>query len=59
MKKSAKDEFQGKAHELKGTVVEKAGVVTGDPILEREGHNEKVAGSIQKKFGQIEKVLGK
>jgi uncharacterized protein YjbJ (UPF0337 family) len=58
MNDSTKDELQGKAHELKGAVKEAAGKVTGQPELEADGQNEKLAGTIQKKIGQVEKVLG-
>ena len=59
MKASIKDELKGKAHQVKGAIKETAGQVTGNPKLEAEGHNEKVVGKIQKKIGQIEKVLEK
>ena len=58
MKESTKDQLKGKAREVKGAVLEKAGVVTASPILESEGHDEKVAGKIQRKVGQVKKVLG-
>jgi uncharacterized protein YjbJ (UPF0337 family) len=32
--------------------------VTNDPDLEDEGHDEKIGGKVQKKVGQVEKVLG-
>ena len=41
------------------TVEEKAGQLTNDPALEAEGQDEKVGGKIQKKIGQVEKVLEK
>jgi uncharacterized protein YjbJ (UPF0337 family) len=59
MKPSTKDESEGKAHEVKGKVKEKAGQLTSNPDLEEEGQNEKVGGKVQKKIGQVEKVLGK
>jgi uncharacterized protein YjbJ (UPF0337 family) len=59
MKASVKDELKGKAHEVKGAIKETAGQVTNDPKLEAEGHHERVAGKIQKKIGQVEKVLEK
>jgi uncharacterized protein YjbJ (UPF0337 family) len=58
MDPSTKDELQGKAHELKGAVKEAAGKLTNQPELEADGQNEKLAGTIQKKIGQVEKVLG-
>jgi uncharacterized protein YjbJ (UPF0337 family) len=59
MKTSTKDEIQGKVHELKGTVKEKAGQITKNPDLEEKGQAEKLAGKVQKKVGQIENVLEK
>ena len=57
MKPSTKDQVQGKLHEIKGKTKEKAGQVTNNPDLAAEGQGEKIAGVIQKKVGQIEKVL--
>ena len=59
MKPSTKDEIQGKVHEVKGNVKEKAGQLTNNPDLEAEGQGEKIGGKFQKKIGQVEKVLGK
>jgi uncharacterized protein YjbJ (UPF0337 family) len=57
MKPSTVDQAKGKFHEVKGTVKEKVGRATNDPDLEGEGQAEKVAGKVQKKIGQVEKVL--
>jgi uncharacterized protein YjbJ (UPF0337 family) len=59
MNESTKDEIKGNIHEAKGTVKEKAGQVTNNPNLTAEGQNEKLAGKVQNKVGQIEKVLEK
>jgi uncharacterized protein YjbJ (UPF0337 family) len=59
MKPSTKDQIQGGFHETKGNVKEKAGQVTNNSKLADEGRAEKVAGKVQKKVGQIEKVLEK
>jgi uncharacterized protein YjbJ (UPF0337 family) len=59
MKDSTKDKIKGKAHEVKGAVKEKVGHATNNPKLENEGADEKVAGKIQKKVGDVEKVLEK
>jgi uncharacterized protein YjbJ (UPF0337 family) len=58
MKESTTDQIKGKAHEVKGAVKEKIGKATNDPSLEAEGQDENVAGKIQKKVGQVEKVVG-
>lgn len=59
MKPSTKDQIEGKLHEVKGRVKEKAGQVTNNPSLESEGQAENLAGKIQKKVGQIEEVFEK
>jgi len=59
MKPSTKDQLEGKFHEVKGKVKEKAGQVTNNPDLESEGKTEKLAGKVQKKVGQIEDVFEK
>jgi uncharacterized protein YjbJ (UPF0337 family) len=59
MKQGTKDELEGKLHEAKGKVKEKAGQVINNPDLETDGHAEKVAGKVQKKVGQVEEVLEK
>ena len=59
MKPSTKDQVEGKAHEVKGAVKEMAGKVTNDPNLTDEGQAENLAGKVQKKVGQVEKVFEK
>jgi uncharacterized protein YjbJ (UPF0337 family) len=59
MKDSTKDQAEGKFHEVKGAVKEKIGHATDNPNLEDEGTAEKVAGKVQKKVGQVEKVIEK
>jgi uncharacterized protein YjbJ (UPF0337 family) len=59
MAESTKDKVEGKFHEVKGAVKEKIGQVTDDPNLQDEGTVEKVAGKVQKKVGDIEKVFEK
>lgn len=58
MKPSTHDQAEGKFHEVKGAVKEKAGKVTKNPRLEEEGADEKTTGKVQKKIGQVEKVVG-
>jgi uncharacterized protein YjbJ (UPF0337 family) len=48
---------EGKFHEVKGEIKERAGKATNNPSLENEGTDEKTAGKVQKKIGQVEKVL--
>ena len=58
MAQSTKDQLEGKAHEIKGAVKEKLGEMTNKPDLQDEGTDEKVAGKVQRKVGEVEKVLG-
>jgi uncharacterized protein YjbJ (UPF0337 family) len=59
MKNSTKDQVEGTFHEIKGKVKEAAGKLSDNPNLEGEGLGEKIAGKVQKKVGQVEKVLEK
>lgn len=59
MKPSTNDKAEGKFHELKGKVKEKAGQLTNNPGLEVEGTVEKAAGKVQGIIGQVEKALEK
>jgi uncharacterized protein YjbJ (UPF0337 family) len=59
MKSSTTDEVKGDLHQAKGKVKEKVGKVIGNPDLEAEGQKENLAGKVQKKVGQIEKVIEK
>jgi uncharacterized protein YjbJ (UPF0337 family) len=57
VKQSTKDEIKGNLHEAKGTVKQKAGQLINNSNLTAEGQKEKLAGKIQEKVGQVEKVL--
>ena len=59
MKNSIKDQAAGTLHEVKGKVKEKVGRVTNNPNLVEDGQDENVAGKVQKKIGQVEKVFEK
>jgi uncharacterized protein YjbJ (UPF0337 family) len=59
MKDSTKDKIEGTAHEVKGAVKEKLGHATNNPDLEAEGKGEKLGGKVQKKVGNVEKVIEK
>jgi uncharacterized protein YjbJ (UPF0337 family) len=59
VKPSTKNEIAGRIHEVKGTIKEKIGQLTNDPDLEGEGIGEKIAGKVEKKIGQVEKVVEK
>jgi len=59
MKSGTRDEAEGKWHKVKGKIKEVAGKLNDDPELEDEGTNEKIAGNVQEKVGQVKKVVGK
>lgn len=59
MKESTKDKIEGGGHELKGKLKEKVARVANDPELAAEGTDERLGGKIQKKVGDIKKVLEK
>jgi uncharacterized protein YjbJ (UPF0337 family) len=59
MKSSTKDQAEGKFHKAKGNLKEIAGKLSMKPKLEAEGKDEKIAGKVQEKIGQVKKVLGK
>lgn len=59
MKSSTKDQAQGRFHQAKGKLKEVAGKLSDNPKLEAEGGGEKIAGKVQEKIGQVNKVLGK
>jgi uncharacterized protein YjbJ (UPF0337 family) len=57
MKPSTKDQIRGSIEEMKGKAKEKAGQLAGNPRLTDEGQAQQIAGKVQKKVGQIEKVF--
>jgi uncharacterized protein YjbJ (UPF0337 family) len=59
MKSSTRDEAEGKLHQVKGKIKEVAGKLSDNPELEAEGTDEKIAGEVQEKIGQVKKILGK
>jgi uncharacterized protein YjbJ (UPF0337 family) len=58
MESSTKDQVEGKFLKIKGKIKEIAGELSDDPKLEAEGTDEKIAGVVQEKIGQVKKVLG-
>ena len=59
MKSSTTDQIKGKLHEVKGKVKQTVGEVVDNRKLVNEGRDEKVAGIVQKKIGQIKRVFEK
>ena len=59
MKASLNNRLKGTLHEVKGTLRETIGEVKNDPDLAADGRVEKLAGTVQKKLGQIQTVFEK
>ena len=58
MKSSTHDRTTGKIHEVKGTIRQTAGKLTGNLAMEVEGAVEKALGKVQTVVGKIEKSVG-
>ena len=52
-----KDEFKGKANQLKGRAKEKAGELTDDPELQGEGLADQAKGKVQEGLGAAKRKL--
>jgi uncharacterized protein YjbJ (UPF0337 family) len=59
IRRSTKDKREGAFRELKGKLKQKVGQLTNDPALEAKGLGEKISGKIQKKFGDLERIVEK
>ena len=59
MTQSTKDQLEGTLHKAVGAVKETAGNILDSESLKTEGQDEHLAGTVQKKVGEIEKVLEK
>jgi uncharacterized protein YjbJ (UPF0337 family) len=53
-----KDEAEGKGKQIKGTIKDKVGEVTGNRDLEAEGENERTAGNVQQNIGEARRKVG-
>ena len=53
-----KDEAQGKWEQVKGTVKDKVGEVTGDHDLEAEGEVQNAEGESQETWGKLKRGVG-
>ena len=53
-----KDEAEGKWEQVKGTVKEKVGEVTGDRELEAEGDAQHTEGATQETWGKFKRGVG-
>jgi len=52
------DEVRGKIDQTAGKVKEKVGRATGDPVLEDEGTDQRVAGDIEHGVGKARRKVG-
>ncbi len=52
-----KDRVEGSARQVKGTIKETAGKLTGDTKLQGEGKAEKTAGKIQNTVGGVKDTI--
>jgi len=59
MKSGTQDQVEGMFHKVRGKLKEFAGKFGMNSWLEAEGKDEKIAGKVQEKIGQVKKVLGK
>jgi uncharacterized protein YjbJ (UPF0337 family) len=59
MKSSTKNRVRGRVKETKGRVKVKAGRAAGSRKLEDRGAIETVVGALERKLGELKKVLGR
>ena len=59
MNSSTRDRIEGRSKEAVGKVKEKTGEAIGNPNLRDRGTEEKVAGKVERKVGDVKKVFGK
>jgi len=59
MKSGMQDQMEGKFHNVMGKLKEFAGKLGMNSELESKGKDEKMAGRMQEKIGQVKKVVGK
>lgn len=57
MKDSTTEKIEGTGHKVKGAIKEKVGHATSNPDIESAGQAEKIAGKVQKKVGDVKKVV--
>ena len=53
-----KDEIKGKGKQVKGTVKEELGKLTGDRDLEDRGTADRAEGKVQEGFGKAKRKIG-
>jgi uncharacterized protein YjbJ (UPF0337 family) len=57
MKSSTIDKIKGEKDEIKGTIKEGLGQLTGNSDLEAEGKDDQLKGAVRKKVGEVKKVF--
>jgi uncharacterized protein YjbJ (UPF0337 family) len=57
MRNSTINQTKGKMREMKGRVKEEFGDATNNPEMEGRGKGERIAGKVQRKAGEIQRVL--
>jgi len=58
MKSSTKNKVKGSVKETVGKVKEATGSAIGNPDLQDRGTAQRVAGKVERKVGDVEKVFG-
>lgn len=53
-----KDEVKGKIDQASGSVKEKVGRATGDPVLENKGADQRASGKFEAGFGKARRKVG-
>ncbi len=53
-----KDEVAGKWEQVKGTVKDKVGEITGNQRIEAEGEAQNTAGNVQEGYGTAKRKIG-
>lgn len=59
MKHSARDNAEGKMHQVKGGIKEAVGKAINDEELIVDGKVEQTQGKVQEKVGEVKKAAGK
>jgi uncharacterized protein YjbJ (UPF0337 family) len=59
MKRSTENEVNGKLFQIKGAMRQKMGRLMDNPKMEIEGAAEKLAGKLQSRLGQVQKLAEK
>ena len=59
VKESTKNRVKGRVREISGKVKSRAGRATGNPRLQDRGDAENISGKVQRKIGEVGKVVGR